>query len=182
MVKKCLLLSFLLILSLSFISAYLSTDNSSSVCVEKWACDDWSSCYYGEKERDCWDENLCGTTIYKPEEKRSCYYRDYRYDDCYDGYYSMHSGCLRIDRTYYDDYQLELMNYYRDKYETPQKNKQQEQPIQVINLKYPEDNKDKYRENLGIGFYLNAWLIGVILLGFLTLILFVLIIVIAMRR
>ncbi|NQT49710.1 hypothetical protein HQ571_03390 [Candidatus Kuenenbacteria bacterium] len=42
------------------------------VCLENWACGDWSSCVNGVKTRECWDNNNCGTVSTKPADSTTC--------------------------------------------------------------------------------------------------------------
>ena len=41
-------------------------------CKEDWECSEWSDCSKGIQKRDCDDLNSCGTTFYKPSEKKDC--------------------------------------------------------------------------------------------------------------
>lgn len=41
-------------------------------CREKWVCTDWGPCINGRQTRVCWDENNCGTELYKPFEVQPC--------------------------------------------------------------------------------------------------------------
>jgi hypothetical protein len=167
-------LLFLLIL-FSAIFAVNFANASIPDCHESWVCDDWSSCYHGETERVCWDENHCGTLNNMPEKRRSCSYCS----SCDSNDYSR--SCSISDRYYYDNYEAELMNYYQDKYQATQPQIQNpQQPIQVINVQYPEDNR-KMNDN-GREWDINGWMIGVILLGLLVLIALILIVVVALRR
>ncbi len=45
---------------------------SSSGCVEKWVCSDWSECVNGEHTRTCSDANACGTAFDSPFVKEAC--------------------------------------------------------------------------------------------------------------
>jgi len=41
-------------------------------CREDWSCDSWTNCQNGQQTRTCWDWEVCGTTVLKPDESRSC--------------------------------------------------------------------------------------------------------------
>ncbi|MFH1828513.1 MAG: hypothetical protein ABH824_04575, partial [Nanoarchaeota archaeon] len=43
------------------------------VCLESWTCLEWSECIEGKQVRRCYDENVCGTSDYKPSEDKACY-------------------------------------------------------------------------------------------------------------
>jgi len=46
--------------------------SSSYVCVEDWACDEWSECVGNDMRRICNDLNECGTVRTKPETYQNC--------------------------------------------------------------------------------------------------------------
>jgi len=41
-------------------------------CREDWACKDWSGCIKGKQTRECFDQNNCNTTVFRPSEVRNC--------------------------------------------------------------------------------------------------------------
>jgi len=41
-------------------------------CKEKWSCGEWSDCLDGKQTRACSDLDSCGTTVFKPNEIKSC--------------------------------------------------------------------------------------------------------------
>jgi hypothetical protein len=194
MQKKLIILSLIFLLSIVLISAennisnnlsYSQTTNYSLMikCQEKWSCNTWSNCYYGERERNCYDENHCGTIENKPSERRLCYSNlnnNYQYYKikffCNDqGYYSMHS-CL--DYYYSNNLQsdyINMMNYYNQN--KPVENTQNEQPIQIINIQYPIDDKTK-----NDSYYNDFWIIGAITIGILIVITLIIIIAIALSK
>lgn len=49
---------------------------TSSSCMERWVCNDWSECVDGTQTRTCQDWNVCGTGVGKPEETQSCEVED----------------------------------------------------------------------------------------------------------
>jgi flagellar biosynthesis regulator FlbT len=54
-------------------STKTTTDSTTSdSCKESWTCSSWSECESSSKNRDCTDQNSCGTTSDKPKESRSC--------------------------------------------------------------------------------------------------------------
>ncbi len=199
-----ILLSILLIFSITIFLATLTLATSNSSCEEEWSCDSWSSCINGERERECYDTNHCGTTYDKPSEERSCYsYRDRYYDDFYNyypghrgfcdpnNYYSENHFCYdflrdRFRSGYYDYYEYELMNYYQNKYENQNNNQyNDEQPIQVINVQYPGDTnryEQEYRENYREKYWENFNLVSISILTILILVLLLIILVIVLRR
>jgi hypothetical protein len=48
-------------------------DDSKEECIENWKCGPWNECFNGAQTRECIDLNNCGTTEYKPFERRTCY-------------------------------------------------------------------------------------------------------------
>ncbi|MCD6464360.1 hypothetical protein J7L02_02435, partial [Candidatus Woesearchaeota archaeon] len=59
------------------------------VCEENWDCTPWSECQPdGFMYRNCTDLNHCGTTRYKPAEKKPCKYEG----NCSDGIKNCHDG------------------------------------------------------------------------------------------
>lgn len=42
------------------------------VCVEKWECEEWDSCFAGTRKRACVDLNSCGTTSGRPAIVEKC--------------------------------------------------------------------------------------------------------------
>ena len=41
-------------------------------CEESWVCSLWSDCLNGANDRECYDENKCGTSFDKPSLRKSC--------------------------------------------------------------------------------------------------------------
>ncbi|MFA6022642.1 MAG: hypothetical protein WC781_00985 [Candidatus Pacearchaeota archaeon] len=100
-------------------------------------------------------------------------------------YYDYETNCDRhIDSTciHRAKYYTELYNYIYDNYNEPTKEEKPteptQQPIQIINIQYPEDTK----QSKGINLDSNIWIIGAIILGLLALIVLIAIIIIAFRR
>ena len=183
--KISLLFTFLLLTSiiLSLNMIYADSD-SNSTCVEKWKCDEWDSCYHGEKERECWDINDCGTERDKPREEKDCssYYDDYYYDyNYYDRNYinrfdNYNNGMMyqRNNMMYHNPYLSE-----QNQYKTPQT----EQPI-LVNLQYPGNNYENDKDNEGE--YSNnnliLWIILAVFIGILVLVTFITILILALRK
>ncbi len=51
--------------------AYAS-DNDCEECDEDWDCDAWENCTDGTQERECTDDNDCGSTVDRPDLTRDC--------------------------------------------------------------------------------------------------------------
>lgn len=81
------LISLVLILSLSLISAFSfsdfwnkitgkttgnETEETTPTCTESWTCTDWSSCAESHQTRTCTDSENCGTNSSMPTESQSC--------------------------------------------------------------------------------------------------------------
>ncbi|MEK6890528.1 MAG: hypothetical protein AABX03_00140 [Nanoarchaeota archaeon] len=198
-IKKILSLLIISLFIFSVIPVFVSAasyNSNSTACVEKWECSSWDSCRYGERERECYDLNHCGTTRDKPDEDKACYsYDDHSYGNMNcdpDNYYGRSHPCYDVLRdgrymgNYFDDYQYEVQKYYQDKYES-QPNNNQNDGIQIIQLSYPEDNNydDKgYKEDKDYSNLENnlPLIITASLLGLLSIIAFVVILVVAARR
>lgn len=45
---------------------------SEEICIEEWACDDWTPCINLTQSRTCTDANSCGSEESKPEETQEC--------------------------------------------------------------------------------------------------------------
>ncbi|MFH1366791.1 MAG: FG-GAP-like repeat-containing protein [Patescibacteria group bacterium] len=53
-------------------SPYASDDPTPATCEESWSCSSWLACEAGNKTRQCFDYNNCGTQSFKPVESVSC--------------------------------------------------------------------------------------------------------------
>ncbi len=49
-----------------------TASTTTSECVERWVCTEWSSCKDGMQTRSCEDVNNCGTDLNKPLEVQPC--------------------------------------------------------------------------------------------------------------
>ncbi len=180
------LLLISIILSLNMIYA---DSNSNSTCVEKWKCDDWDSCYHGEKERECWDVNKCGTERDKPREEKDCssYYDDYYYNDY--NYYDKNYFNRFDSYDYYNNgmmYQRNNMMYNNPYLSEQNQNNppQPEQPI-LVNLQYPgANNRNNYEDIEYQSEYSNnlLWIILASFIGILVIIAFIVILILALKR
>jgi len=182
------LISLIVISGFLFSISSVSADTyQNSMCVENWDCTSWDSCRYGERERDCVDLNDCGTTRNKPNEVKYCDndgYETYRHYCDSDNYYGISHPCYDIIRddfnyrtNYYDNFEYEILNYYENKYNS------NEDKVQIIQLSYPEDDSN-YKE-IRVSMFSQEGLMLIIIasiLGILSIIIFIAVLVIIIRR
>lgn len=45
---------------------------SCAACEESWICSEWSSCFNGRQERECYDEHECGSYVRQPPLQQGC--------------------------------------------------------------------------------------------------------------